>query len=293
MLSPSMRLAFTSDIHTDSNGPEMIQALADRARALAPDVLLISGDIATDPRIWLQTVLALRAAAPELLLVAGNHDVWTTPELAAQGLDSWARLDRLLPALAAEAGARLLDAGPVVIGGVGFVGSLGWYDLSTRDPLLDATDDDYERGVFGGLRWMDGARAVWLDAEKRRMRHPEVAARLLARLDQHMLACPADRLVVATHTLAFEGQIHRKDHPGWRFVNAFMGSLPMGERILRDPRVALHIAGHTHLRSDIQLPRPGGPLRAIVSPVGYRREWPGATAEEAAQQAMRVVELAG
>lgn len=288
-----MRLALTSDIHTDTNGPEMIEALCARARELSPDALLIAGDIATSPETWLRTILALRACAPRLLVVAGNHDVWTTPEAAAKGLDSWARLDRLLPALAQEAGADLLDAGPVVIGGVGFVGSLGWYDLSTREHLLDAPEECYETGIFGHLRWVDCARAIWPDPADpaRRMRAPEVAAALLDRLDRHLRAVAAPRLVVATHTLAFHDQIHRKDHPGWRFINAFMGCLPMGERIRRDPRVVLHIGGHTHLHSDLRISGPGGGLRAIVSPVGYRREWLGATPGEAARRSMRLVEV--
>ena len=281
-----MRFAFTSDIHTDVNGPEVLDALVERCRALSPDLLLIAGDIATSPITWLQTVMALRRATPRLLLVAGNHDVWTTPELALQGLDSWGRLDRLLPALAEEAGAELLDAAPVVVGDLGFVGNLGWYDYSTREPELAVPMETYRRGVFAGLRWNDHQRAIWLEGE-RRMEAEEVAARLRRRLATHLRECPAPRLVVATHTLAFSEQIHRRDHPGWRFVNAFMGSYAMGSLILADPRVELAIAGHTHLGSDLRL----GRLRAMVSPLGYRREWQGLTPAEAVERAMKVVEI--
>ena len=181
-----MRLAVTSDIHTDVNGPELLAALVDRARELAPDVLLIIGDIATAPAHYLQTLLALRAVVPRLLVVAGNHDVWTTPEAVAKGLDSWARLDHLLPALAAEAGAELLDRAPVEIDGVAILGSLG-----------------------------------------------------------------------------------------------------LGELIRSDPRVVLHLAGHTHLHSDLKL----GKLRALVTPLGYKREWLGATPREAVHRSMKLLEL--
>lgn len=285
-LRAPMRLAVTSDIHTDVNGPEVLQALVRRARELSPDVLLIVGDIATAPTHWLTTVLALRAVVPRLLLVAGNHDIWTTPEAVAQGLDSWARLDHLLPALAAEAGAEMLDSGPVVIDGIGFVGSLGWFDYSTREHLLDLPTEVYRNGNWEGLRWMDQQRAIWMEGEKR-LEAEEVALRLRERLAGHLRRCEARKLVVATHMLAFAGQVHRKEHPGWRFVNAFMGSLAMGELIRSDPRVHLHVAGHTHLHSDLKL----GPLRALVTPLGYRREWLGASPQEAVQKAMRIVEL--
>src|SRR4051812_36698721 len=98
-----MRLLFTSDIHIDLNGPAVLDALVRRVREQAPDVLIIAGDIATGAATYLRTLLALRAVSPRLLVVAGNHDVWTAPEALAKGVDSWARLDKLLPALCAEA----------------------------------------------------------------------------------------------------------------------------------------------------------------------------------------------
>ncbi len=281
-----MRLAVTSDIHTDVNGPELLAALVDRARELAPDVLLIIGDIATAPAHYLQTLLALRAVVPRLLVVAGNHDVWTTPEAVAKGLDSWARLDHLLPALAAEAGAELLDRAPVEIDGVAILGSLGWFDFSTREHLLELPMEVYQKGNWGGLRWMDQVRAIWMEGD-RRMEAEEVALRLRERLAAQMRACTAKKLVVATHMLAFAGQIHRRDFPEWRFVNAYMGSLGLGELIRSDPRVVLHLAGHTHLHSDLKL----GKLRALVTPLGYKREWLGATPREAVHRSMKLLEL--
>lgn len=283
---PVMRIALISDIHTDINGTDILQALVARARHLAPDVLLVAGDIATDPVTYLKTLLQLREVVPRLLLVAGNHDVWTTPVAAAAGLDSWARLEKLLPALAKEAGAELLDAAPVVIGGLGFVGSMGWYDFSTREHLLEAPMDAYRKGQWGGLRWMDVERAIWLN-QGQRMEPEAVAAKLREALSLQLKTIQANTIVVATHVLAFSAQIHRKEHPGWKFVNAFIGSLALGDLIRADPRVVLAVAGHTHLPSDLRI----GHLRALVSPLGYRREWRGNTPEAAVAAAMQLVEI--
>lgn len=281
-----MRLAFTSDIHTDLNGPNVLDALATRVRAIAPDVLIIAGDIATGATTYLKTLLALKAVAPRLLVVAGNHDVWTAPEALAKGIDSWARLDKLLPALCKEVGAELLDAGPVEIDGIGFAGSLGWYDLTTREHVLDAPMEAYRTGVWGGLRWTDHTYAIW-NGPNGPMAMEEVAAILRERLAAHMAQLTTRRVVVVTHTLPFTEQIHRKEHPGWRFVNAFMGSLPLGELIRSDPRVVLAVAGHTHLASDVRI----GRLRAVVTPLGYSKEWRGSTPEAAVAAAVKVIDL--
>lgn len=282
-----MRVGFTSDIHIDLNGPVVLEALVERARVAAPDVLVIAGDIATGATTYLQTLLALRAVVPRLLVVAGNHDVWTTPEAAAKGLHSWARLDKLLPALCAEAGAELLDAGPIEIDGVGFAGTLGWYDLTTREHLLDAPMEAYRKGVWEGLRWTDHTYTVWPDADGAPMPMEEVARVLRERFAAHLASLTTRRIVSVTHTLPFMEQIHRKEHPGWRFVNAFMGSLPLGDVIKANPRVVLSISGHTHLHSDLRF----GRMRAVVTPLGYKKEWHGATPEAAVEKSLKVVEV--
>lgn len=287
-----MRLAFTSDIHIDMNGAATLAILADRVREIGPDVLVVAGDVATGAATYLRTLLALRDAAPEVMVVAGNHDVWTAPEAAAAGLDSWKRLDAVLPALCREAGVHFLDAGPVVLGGIGFAGSLGWFDLSTADPDLGLPLETYRTGEWGGLRWNDHRLAVWGDGAGGRMVEREVADRLRARLAAHLDALDTARVVAVTHTLPFVAQVARGASPAWRFVNAFMGSTALGELLLADPRIELAIAGHTHLGSDLWIDRPDGSLlHAMVSPLGYTREWRGTSAEEAVARAIRVVDL--
>lgn len=285
-----MRLAFTSDIHIDLNGPTALDALAEHLTTLSADVVLIAGDIATGPTTWLKTLLELRKTAPELLIVAGNHDVWTSPEAQKKGITSWAWLDKLLPALCEEAGARLLDAGPVTLGRVGFAGSLGWYDLTMREHLLDAPMEAYRTGQWSGMRWMDHVYAHFPREDGTPMLAEDVSDALRERLRGHLDALDAPRLVVATHTLAFREQVFMKQHPGWRFANAFMGSLRLGELVRADRRVALAIAGHTHIPSDHRL---SSTLRAVVSPLGYKREWRADNVRDAVARAVTVVDLPG
>ncbi len=282
-----MRIAATSDIHIDKNGEAALQALVARVRTLDPDVLIIAGDIATSPTTYLSTLLALREVTPEVLIVAGNHDVWSGPAAVEAGIDAWARLDKILPALCQEAGAVCLDAGPVVVDGVGFAGTLGWYDLSTRDMELEASDEAYRTGSFAGMQWMDHRLAVWKGENGEAMTERQVAERLRARFAAHLASLDTDVIVAVTHMLPFAEQVHRKSHPGWRFANAFMGQLALGEVIRADPRVRVAIAGHTHLPSE----NASGPLHTLVTPLGYHTEWGGRTAVEAVERAVRVIEL--
>lgn len=203
------------------------------------------------------------------------------------GLHAWTKLDKLIPALCVEAGAHFLDAGPITIGNVGFAGNLGWYDLSLREHLLGAPMEAYRIGEWGGMRWNDHRFAFWPGEDGNALPCEVVAERLRGRFAAHLSSLRAPQIVVATHMLAFQSQVYSKPHPGWRFANAFMGSLALGDIIRANPRVVLAIAGHTHVPSDQRI----GSLRAVVSPLGYKREWRADNVVDAARRALTVVEL--
>ncbi len=281
-----MRIAVTSDIHVDKNGPRALEALAARVRALEPDVLVLAGDVATPLTTLLEALLALRPCAREMVFVAGNHDVWSHPLAQAQGVDAWTRLDRLLPALCLEAGVHDLDASPVVIDGVGFVGTLGWWDLSMRDEALGAPASAYVTGEFGGLRWMDHVFARFR-REGEDVPYAVVAAELRERLRGQLRAVNADRVVGVTHMVQFDSQLVHKSHPGWRFCQGFIGHRALGDILAADERVVLSVCGHTHSPSDQQI----GRLRAVCSPLGYRSEWLGRPDVEAVERAVALVEI--
>jgi Icc-related predicted phosphoesterase len=288
-----VRIAITSDIHVDKNGPHALAVLASEIASRHADVLVVAGDIATAATTFLQTLVALRPTAPAVLCLAGNQDVWSHPDAVARGIHAWTRLDRILPALCAEAGVHCLDAAPCVIDGVGFVGTLGWYDLSMRDSALAVDDATYRAGRFGGLQWMDAIYAVFPDEVGSPMPAEAVAERLRDRLRAQLQSVVAERVVAVTHHVAFEQQLLRKpNNLGWQFCQAFIGQRALGEIQLADPRVILSISGHTHTPSDQVLLRGAGPpLRAVVSPLGYRGEWRERTLEQAVARAVTLVEL--
>ncbi len=279
---PGMRIAVTSDIHVDKNGPRTLEALVRQVTSLEADVLIVAGDVSTSLTTFLETMLALRPCAEHVLFVAGNHDVWSPPEQVRIGLDAWKRLDEVLPAICAEAGVHDLDRGPVTIGGLGFVGTLGWWDLSMRDVELGAPEEAYATGAYGGLRWMDHVYARFGDDP-----FPAVAEQLRARLAGQLAEVQADRVAVVTHMVQFREQLFHKSHPGWRFCQAFIGHAALGELARADERVVLSVCGHTHAASQHQL----GRLRAVCSPLGYRSEWMGRPDDEAVARGVALVEV--
>jgi hypothetical protein len=167
-----VRIAFTSDVHADvspRNG-QLLPHLARRVEALAPDVLVLAGDTANSLAALERTLTAFAGVRARKLLVPGKHDVWIESRNALRkGRDSWHKYVTAIPEACARRGVECLVGAPVTIGGVGFAGSIGWYDYSLRDPRLGGRVvlAEYERGRFQDASgqvgiWNDVEYAVWL-----------------------------------------------------------------------------------------------------------------------------------
>jgi uncharacterized protein len=117
--TPPLRLVLISDVHV--GGPDMPPArlgrIVDRINRLAPDIVLIAGDLVTDKRLATryyshdEAVAPLAGLRPRLATVAvlGNHDHWRDAAAARRAL--------------ARAGIELLEneavqVGPVAVGGL-------------------------------------------------------------------------------------------------------------------------------------------------------------------------------
>jgi Icc-related predicted phosphoesterase len=268
-----VRLVLTSDLHVDHH-PEVVGLVAERVRSLEPDVLVVAGDVSADPARVEATLSSLRAAAPRLVFVPGNHDLW----VGADGASSRERYESILPARVRNAGGDLL---PVEIGGIHFVGVTGWYDFSLRRMDLDIPLDDYRRGVLGRLRWNDVARVVWPGCDG-----PEaICAEMVTALEQQLAI--AGPKVVVTHHLPFAELVTSFGELPWDFLNGFMGSARLGEAIARASDVLLACCGHTHFRKSLVV----NGIPAEASPVGYPREYRRAGRDLVARVAERVTLL--
>ena len=129
-----MRILVTADLHYDiRRSREPTEQLARQALATGGDCLVLVGDSAGRDLQPLRDCLRLFADFPDRkLFVPGNQCLWCNHDE-----DSLDRYERILPATVAGEGFAMLDHEPVVLGGVGLVGSVGWYDYSFRVKSLE------------------------------------------------------------------------------------------------------------------------------------------------------------
>ena len=288
--SRALRIAVTSDIHwevsrTAAERRAFIGALAETLTAAEPDVVLLAGDAGNGPRSVREALSHLAVGRLANLFVPGNHDVWLTDRERDDGVDtSFAALDALAEACAAT-GFRYLPGDPVVVGGVGFAGSCGWYDYTFRSPEVPANFADYRAKAWGGSQNQDGWYVRW-EERGSRLDDGEVADRMLAQLGADLARLGLDEdgggppTVAATHMLPFRelASYRGPSDWGWDFNSAFFGSEGLGRLYDGLPAVRAIVAGHTHTPFAV---RDGWEREIVVSPMGYAGgpEFPAGLAE--------------
>jgi predicted phosphohydrolase len=282
-----MKLAFTSDIHVDSSpkNAALLPILAERATHVAPDVFILAGDIAAGRDLFENTLAAFANVKCTKLIVPGNHDIWIDSKRELlRGIDSTRKYYELLPALCQRHDFIPLWTAPFRFGDVGFIGSLGWYDYSFRNPNFDdrITTQMYAEGRYGLSTWVDMRRAWWLRHPTDKLQKPrrdrlcktdeEVCSemiRLLTKQADELSSAGIMHIVAVVHHLPFERMVKHIEDLRWDFFSAFMGSERIGEALLGNPRVSCALCGHTHRRVDVTV----GHIRAMTSPIGYTDEW--------------------
>jgi predicted phosphodiesterase len=294
-----MRIAFTSDVHTDHHAAnrlvwqEMVTLLPD----VAPDVFVCCGDIAAEEKQFGITLMALERVTCPKLFVPGNHDVWVQKAAwVERGITSQQKYYQLLPALCRAAGVHPLWLEPYVLGEVAFCGSLGWYDYSLRNVDLDThiTVHDYRRKTFENRVWNDARFVHWLAAEtsegtRTRLSDEAITAHMVQALAQQLQEVEphVQHIVGVTHMLPFRSMMQYQHEARADYFGAFMGSILLGEVWQSCPKVTLVLAGHTHRQLTVQV----GRVTALTSPVGYARQWHGRTPYAVARDRLRVIDL--
>jgi predicted phosphodiesterase len=280
-----MRIFISADLHDDvrrSTGPNdrLVEQLA-AADPSREDALVLVGDLAGPRRDSLASCLRRFADFPgRRLMVPGNHDIWLPP--GAEAPDASLQRYRVeLPDLAEAEGFTLLDAQPQIIGGVGFVGMLGWYDYAFRDVSLGVPLAFYEKKIapgaaeyYGGYegllaehepqltefhmdlgaRWMDGWR-VRLGLSDEAFLEQQLETLRMQLLD---LAGRCDRIAAFVHHVPFAELLPpaRRDKPlpsRFRFALAYMGSPLIGEALAACPAVRWVVCGHSHWPRRVQI----------------------------------------
>ncbi|MHC4981608.1 MAG: metallophosphoesterase [Planctomycetota bacterium] len=262
-----MNILVTADLHYDiERSRRPCRRLAEKVCRLGGDCLVLVGDTAGADLGPLRRCLGLFAGFGGLkLMVPGNHCLWCLGDES-----SLERYEKLLPAAAAEAGFRVLDHEPAVLGKVGLVGSMGWYDYSLKDESLGIPDPFYRAKLAPGAAAYTGEHEELLSAHKDRLtdRHLAIGSRwmdgryvrlgmtdeafaklLTDRLTSQLrrLAPAVDRIVAFVHHLPFRELVPKGGPDNFAFAAAYMGAEQIGKALLACEKVTDVYCGHSHL----------------------------------------------
>lgn len=279
-----MRLLATADLHYNQpKSRRLADDLIDQMNASGGDVLLVIGDTATSEGDALERCLERFHFAGPKLFVAGNHDLWTN------GSDSYDIFTRELPLRVRNLGWQWLQTDPLVLGDIGFVGSVGWYDYSFAQADLGIPRRFYEHKLSPGaaarfeeFTWLleaaddvsPAAREIyarWNDGRfvKLQRSDEQFLSELLVQLDQQLAAMSHLRHVVAAiHHLPFRQLLPPPKSAQWDFAKAFLGSDQIGQVLLAAGNVRHVLCGHSHLPDDQRI----GDIRVINIGSGYRQK---------------------
>lgn len=278
-----MRIGVTSDIHTDisaANG-EVARHLAHIAGRAELDALIICGDISPDIMVLSRTLSAFHHMDPKCkkMFVAGNHDIWLIGmKKEVTSHDKYS----LITAICDEYGFHHLGDSPVVIGEVGFCGTIGWYDYSYKVDKYNIPEESYMEKTLSGAVWNDVNYARWNGSD------PEIARKFEMELQEQIdsIKDNVSQIVVATHHIPFKECVLYRNRLPWDFFSAFMGSPGLGDICVNEPKVTHALFGHTH--SDFFDTIRG--VLAICSPIGYLTK-PPRNLRKYVQNKLKIIEL--
>ncbi len=273
----ALRFAYTSDIHIEYH-LEAAGLIAGLLAEQKPDIFAVAGDVSPAPGMVERTLSIFSEVVPTVLFVPGNHDLWCRshrrPDFALKGPDSRRRYEVILKDSAERGGAVYLPASPYIHEGVGFAGVTGWYDWTLRNRELDhvLSPDILSSGKYDTLQWMDCVCSYWKGEGDERLSPVEITAFMVERLERSLnfLDSRADRIIVITHFLPYNGLVEPSGDPRHDFVLAHAGSERLGEVINGHPKVVRVVSGHIH--TPIKKRVGANEVLFETSPVGYPRE---------------------
>ena len=148
-----MRTAVISDIHIDINEEyDVIAGIAEYVRKNAVELLLIAGDITSNPVKTIEAVQKLESLCKvKVLYVPGNHDMWN------QDL-SYESNDKIYEMFLEDEhclSGKVYETDNHVI-----IGDSAWYDYSFGNQKR-FDKQDFEKMTYEGRTWQDSLFNTW------------------------------------------------------------------------------------------------------------------------------------
>lgn len=241
-----MRIIITADIHYGvGNNQEILKAFTSEMCAAKADVLILAGDtFAIEQKLLVACLHLFDKFKGPKLFVAGNHDLWTTK---GNSLEIY---ENILPKLTRRCGFHYLDQSPYVYKGIGFVGNIGWYDYSFKDPTLPIPKQYYLE-----KRWPEVV--TWNDRSYVRLGMSDeiFTKRVNQKLKKHLgkVNKQVSTIICAVHLVPFHELLRTAHTSIDKFLNGFSGSEETGRIIQSFPKVKYVFCGHTHQRKEVKV----------------------------------------
>jgi len=251
----NMKAAVISDIHIDINHDEkepVIDSLKKVLEQDMPEILIIAGDISNDYRKTLEFLKQTDRTIPTLF-VPGNHDLWS---IENQQHDTWKIYDAL-----GTYPHNLCTQNYIINDEWAVCGECGWYDYSFAD--REFSTELIQEGSYMQRKWKDKDYIKWGKNDA------EVFDIFYDKLEKKISEVKDRKIIMVTHMLTHK-EFTVKDHPMWKFFNAFLGSSRYGE-LIKKYDVKYSIMGHVHYRKELE--EKG--TRYICACLNYTNEWEG------------------
>ena len=209
------------------------------------DIVVIVGDISANGDLGLVGEVLdelKRYFDVPVLVVPGNHDLYLLPDERRRGVNSLDKLSMFNEFVEGRGCVPLMKK-PLVLDGVGFVGSIGWYDYSFRPDWMDLGAERFREKTFGLSIWADR------DFVELPFSDEEFAYYLAETLEKHVLEIKdsVDRVAIVLHHVPFRELVEYRHVPEWDYFSTFMGSSEI-EYVIRkhSDKVKLVVYGHQH-----------------------------------------------
>lgn len=300
-----MRICAAADLHYPRAESTRCAAVAQAMCESEADVLVLAGDIAAGEEKHYRKLLRMFGDFPgPKLFVPGNHDLWSV----SRHPDTGRRYRETLPHIVERSGFHYLPGRPLVHQGIGFVGSVGWYDFAFRQtvppqPGLRVTPQRATRTRQGpefvgdpsrqdvpwegltaedyagcALVWREGSthrRVVWNDGLYTRWGEGDATtvARLVEELERDIETVEAqvDLWVGVLHFVPFAELLGEPStEVESAYARAFLGSPALGAVLASRPRCRLALCGHRHVSQVLSI----GDLVAANCSVGDGQSGP-------------------
>ncbi|MCZ6677221.1 MAG: metallophosphoesterase [Candidatus Poribacteria bacterium] len=255
-----------SDLHTDVTplNKQILPYIVQAAEKAELNIFILAGDLSPNllELAKILTVFTESNLNCPKLFVPGNHDIWVIehPSVTSE------KKSQAIAEICRACNFHALGTAPFVLNGIGFCGTIGWYDYSFGRKKYNISEEKYASKQMLGSVWNDLHYAKWSGTDR------EVAHRFEADLRRQIdsIKDSVSQIIVTTHHVPFQESVHYRGRLPWDFFSAFMGSRGLGEICLKEPLITHALFGHTHMPIRQQL----GDVTAICSPVGYLREPP-------------------